>query len=59
MKIDPKDYFTSQTDLYSAFDEDGVPTHDKEGQPLSKSSSKKLKKEWTTQKKLFESNKKK
>lgn len=55
MKIDPKEYFTSQTDLYSTFDDDGIPTHDKEGKPLSKSLSKKLKKEWQAQKKLFES----
>lgn len=30
-KIDPKEMFRSQTDLYSAFDETGVPTHDQTG----------------------------
>lgn len=46
--------FLSQTDLYSAFDADGVPTKDKAGEPLSKSAIKKLKKEWDKQKKLYE-----
>ncbi|CAM9882547.1 unnamed protein product [Discosporangium mesarthrocarpum] len=34
--VPPQEYFLSQTDLYSAFDADGVPTHDKGGEPLSK-----------------------
>lgn len=42
------------TDLYSAFDDQGVPTTDKSGEPLSKSAIKKLKKEWEKQKKLYE-----
>lgn len=46
--------FRSQTDLYSAFDDAGVPTADKDGEPLSKSAVKKLKREWDKQKKLFE-----
>ena len=58
MSISPQEMFLSQTDLYSAFDTDGVPTHDKEGKELSKSAYKKLKKEWEKQKKLYESNKK-
>ena len=58
MSIAPEEMFKSQTDLYSAFDEEGVPTHDKEGKELSKSAYKKLKKEWEKQKKLYESNKK-
>ena len=58
MSIAPEEMFKSQTDLYSAFDADGVPTHDKEGKELSKSAYKKLKKEWEKQKKLYESNKK-
>ena len=55
MNIDPREMFKSQTDLYSKFDEDGVPTHDANGQEISKSGYKKLKKDWEKQKKLFES----
>merc|ERR1712232_41595 len=54
-KLDPKDMFRSQTDLYSKFDEEGVPTHGADGEPLPKKRVKKLKGEWDTQKKLFES----
>eukprot|EP00933_Yihiella_yeosuensis_P074152 TRINITY_DN8299_c0_g2_i1.p1 TRINITY_DN8299_c0_g2~~TRINITY_DN8299_c0_g2_i1.p1 ORF type:complete len:740 (-),score=186.15 TRINITY_DN8299_c0_g2_i1:497-2716(-) len=56
-KLDPKDMFKSQTDLYSKFDDDGVPTHAADGEPLPKARIKKLKQEWEKQKKLFESNK--
>lgn len=52
--VPPEEMFRSQTDLYSAFDDSGVPTADKNGEPLSKSAVKKLKKEWDKQKKLFE-----
>lgn len=52
--VDPRDMFRSQTDLYSAFDADGVPTHSADGESLSKNAVKKLKKEWEKQKKLFE-----
>jgi glutaminyl-tRNA synthetase len=55
MNINPKDMFKNQTDLYSKFDEDGVPTHDAEGKEISKSGYKKLKKDWEKQKKLYES----
>ncbi|KAI8933453.1 hypothetical protein NX059_010067 [Plenodomus lindquistii] len=51
-KIDPKTMF--RTDEWSAWDEDGVPTKDKEGVEVNKSRSKKLRKEWEKQKKLFE-----
>jgi cysteinyl-tRNA synthetase len=44
-KINPKDMFLSLTDLYSVFDNDGFPTHDKAGEPLSNAAIKKLKKE--------------
>lgn len=56
-KLAPQDMFRSETDKYSKFDEDGVPTHDAAGEPLSKSGIKKLRKDWDKQKKLFESNK--
>ena len=54
MKINPKEMYTAQTDKYSQFDEEGVPTHDHEGKPLSKSSQKNLKKLWDKQKELYE-----
>jgi glutaminyl-tRNA synthetase len=54
-KINPKEMFRSQTDLYSQFDDDGVPTHDANGEGLKKSRVNKLKAEWQKQKKLFES----
>merc|ERR1711948_186804 len=31
--IDPRQMFRSQADLYSKFDEDGIPTHDAQGEP--------------------------
>jgi glutaminyl-tRNA synthetase len=54
MNISPEELFKSQTHLYSAFDVDGVPTHDAAGEKLSKSAVKNLRKEWEKQKKLFE-----
>jgi cysteinyl-tRNA synthetase len=51
-KIDHKEMF--RTDEYSAWDEDGMPTKDKEGAELPKARSKKLRKEWEKQKKLHE-----
>ena len=56
--LNPVDMFMSQTDLYSQFDDDGIPTHDASGEKLSKSGYKKLKKEWEKQKKNFEANQK-
>ena len=43
-KINPKDMFKSQTDKYSAFDDEGLPTLDHEGKEISKGQQKKLKK---------------
>ena len=57
MYISPKDYFREKTDLYSVFDIVGVPTHDASGKELSKSTIKKLKKEWEKQEKLYNSTK--
>ena len=57
--LDPKDMF--KTDdmkaLYSQWDADGVPTHGADGEPLSKSGIKKLKKDQAKQAKLFNSKK--
>ena len=44
--------------LYASWDEAGLPLTTLDGEKLSKSNSKKLKKEFDKQKKLFESNKK-
>ncbi|XP_055904934.1 cysteine--tRNA ligase, cytoplasmic [Eupeodes corollae] len=43
-KIDPKKMFLGETDKYSAFDANGLPTHDKEGKEISKGQTKKLQK---------------
>ena len=43
-----------RTNEYSAWDEGGVPTKDKQGADITKSREKKLRKEWTAQKKLHE-----
>jgi cysteinyl-tRNA synthetase len=51
-KISPSDMF--RTDEYSAWDADGMPTKDNKGEEVTKGKSKKLKKEWEKQKKLFE-----
>jgi len=50
----PKEWFGSQTDKYSAFNEEGLPTHDEKSEPLAKSAQKRLKKEWDLQAKRHE-----
>jgi glutaminyl-tRNA synthetase len=54
MAVSPVDMFRSQTDLYSQFDDEGMPTHDAAGEKISKSMYKKLRKEWEKQAKLFQ-----
>lgn len=55
MTMSAKEYFTTQClDQYSAFDNDGVPTHDAKGEKLSKSAAKKAKKDWEKQQLLHE-----
>ena len=50
-KIPPQQMFLTDTELYSAFDTvTGLPTHDKQGEPLSKGVQKKLAKEQAKQK---------
>lgn len=56
-KLAAEDMFKEEKDedgknLYSAFDEQGIPTHDNNGEELSKSRIKKLKQKWDIQKKL-------
>ena len=53
-KLTPKEYFAQQTDKFSQFDAEGLPTHDVAGEPLAKSASKRLKKEWDVQAKRRE-----
>ncbi|XP_064634346.1 cysteine--tRNA ligase, cytoplasmic-like [Lineus longissimus] len=53
MKVPPSKMFLHETDKYSAFDENGFPTHDKSGQELTKSSIKKLKKLYDAQEKKY------
>ena len=36
MKISPKELFSTQTDKYSEFNEDGFPTKDKDGKEITK-----------------------
>lgn len=50
----PRDMFRNQTELYSAFDSDGLPTHDSKGEPLAKAAVKRLQKEWAKQKEAHE-----
>jgi cysteinyl-tRNA synthetase len=51
-KVSPQDLF--RTEEYSAWDDEGVPTKDKEGVDVPKSKTKKMKKEWEKQKKLYD-----
>jgi hypothetical protein len=56
MTTSPSDLFRKQTQLYSLFDKDGMPTHDASGKELSKSTLAKIKKDWAKQEKLYNSN---
>jgi hypothetical protein len=55
MYIPAEDMYRRKPDLYSLFDMNGVPTHDAYGNELSKSTMKKLYKDWEKQKKLYDS----
>lgn len=52
-KMRPEDMFKGD-DSYSKFDEQGIPTHDKEGNELTKNARKKLVKAFTKQKAKYE-----
>ncbi|KAJ5665309.1 uncharacterized protein N7477_007757 [Penicillium maclennaniae] len=43
-----------RTNEYSAWDDDGLPTHDSKGEELTKSRAKKLRKDWERQKRAHE-----
>ncbi|CCK70737.1 cysteine--tRNA ligase KNAG_0F00680 [Huiozyma naganishii CBS 8797] len=49
----PSEMFKN-SELYSAWDEEGLPTKDKDGNEITKSMAKKLKKQWEQQRKLHE-----
>lgn len=51
-KIPPEELFLSQTELYSEFNENGFPTKDAKGLPLSKGLIKKLEKDLEKQREL-------
>lgn len=51
--VSPLDMFRNN-EQYSAWDEQGIPTKDKDGNEITKSMTKKLKKQWEQQKKLHE-----
>ena len=53
--IAPKEMFLLQKDKYSSFNDQGIPTADAKGNPLSDKQLKKLTKEWEEQKKRYES----
>jgi cysteinyl-tRNA synthetase len=52
-KVSPFEMFKSD-ERFSEWDKDGLPTKTKEGEDVPKSTSKKLKKDWERQKKLWE-----
>ncbi|BFZ05121.1 hypothetical protein BsWGS_08159 [Bradybaena similaris] len=52
-KIPANEMFRKETDKYSAFDERGIPTHDANGQELTKSALKKLVKLYEAQEKKY------
>jgi len=53
-KIQPKDFFRSERGSeFSAYDDRGVPTHDKDGKELPKSAAKKLVKDLEKHEKLY------
>lgn len=52
-KVNPKEMFLKETDKYSAFDENGLPTLDVEGKEVSKGQVKKLQKLQQAQEKKY------
>jgi cysteinyl-tRNA synthetase len=51
-KVNPKDMF--RTEEYAQWDDDGIPTVDAQGEEVTKSKRKTLKKAWDKQKKLYD-----
>lgn len=53
-KVPPSEMFLNMTEKFSAFDSEGIPTHDAEGNEISKGQLKKLQKLYQTQQKKYE-----
>lgn len=53
-KVAPQDMFRNP-EQYSEWDEEGIPVKDHEGNPITKSMMKRLKKQWLQQEKLYKS----
>jgi len=53
-KVHPRDLFTPLTHQWGKFDAEGLPTHDKEGEPISKAALKKCQKEYSKQMEAYE-----
>nr|CAI5849666.1 unnamed protein product [Callosobruchus analis] len=53
-RIPPTEMFRKETDKYSKFDDDGLPTHDVDGKEISKGQIKKLQKLYEAQKKRYQ-----
>lgn len=51
--VAPEDMFRSQTEKFSRFDETGVPTHTAQGEVITDSQKKKLRKQWQVQGKKY------
>jgi cysteinyl-tRNA synthetase len=52
--IPPQQMFLSQTDKYSAFDDQGIPSHDESGEPLSRKKVKRLRRLWLAQERKYQ-----
>lgn len=49
--IPPQELFLNQTDKFSQFDGQGIPTHNAKGEVITESQKKKLRKQWQVQEK--------
>ena len=59
MNTPAKEYYALQTNLYSAFDEEGVPTHNAKGVEFKKEEKNKIKKEFKSHEDKYLKNKEK
>uniref|UniRef100_A0A5S6QYX7 Cysteine--tRNA ligase, cytoplasmic n=1 Tax=Trichuris muris TaxID=70415 RepID=A0A5S6QYX7_TRIMR len=53
-RLPPSDMFLHEKDKYSAFDQQGIPTHDANGEEISKKQRKKLEKLFEAQMKIYQ-----
>jgi cysteinyl-tRNA synthetase len=47
--VPPQELFRKQTDKFSQFDEQGIPTHNAQGDQITDSQKKKFRKQWQAQ----------